>query len=362
MMQVRTVWLTNKISFFMRTIVGDILGKCRIVDIWENKSISRFCGNEEDLPDRAWGIDSIKLFNDEKNACLLHNCGAASFVDIENESRTKILKFDDVKNGLIVDFQNDKFISGFDKKCITFNEDKIIGEFETIENPSCASIYQNKIAYGHLSDRTTIFDINEGKKMWVASEPPFDELKIQLDDNDRSILMYDDNVLIVGQNDSFILVYDIRQGNEAIIRTKVFNEFPIVAMSKLPNNNIVFGDTVGSLTIMELNALEKHIKGVKGFYGPPAGVLSISPHPTLPYFSVLSCDRVVRTYDYTKNSLQPFKTTFVRTLSNAIVMLNDEPPVPEDPSEDEWADLQEGGSDIWSNYVPCPQSKKNIKE
>lgn len=350
------------LSFTMRSIVGDILGKCRIVNIWENSTISRFCGNDSDLPDREWGIGAIKLFDEEKGACLLHDCGAASFVDIESESRKKILKFSDAKNGLVVDFQTDKFISGFDNKCIVFNEDTVISEFETVEGASCASIYENKIAYGHLSDRTTVFDINEGKKTWVASEPPFDELKIQLDDNDRSILMYDNDLIIVGQNDSYILVYDTRLGNEAIIRTTVFNEFPIVAISKLPNNNIVFGDTIGSLTIMDLKATDRKINGVKGFYGPPAGVLSISPHPTLPYFSVLSCDRVLRTYDYTKNSLEPFKTTFVRTLSRAVCMMNDSPPAPEDPSEDEWADLPEGGDDIWSNFVPCPQSKKSVKE
>ncbi|KAH0786411.1 WD40 repeat-containing protein [Histomonas meleagridis] len=341
----------------MRAIVGDILGKCRIMDLWEDSTISRICGNDSDAPDREWGIDSIVVYNETKG-CMLHNCGAASLIDIDSNERKNILHFDGVTNGYSLSFQNDTFIAGFGKKCVIFNEEKEIGSFETIENPSCASIFNNKISYGHLSDRTTIFDIAKGEKLWTAAEPPFDELKIQLEDVDRSILMMNDDIVIVGQNDSFILVYDIRSSNEAVIRTKIFEEFPITALAKISDNLVAFGDTIGSITIMTLNVPDRRVDGFKGFTGAPAGVLCMSPHPSLPVFAALTCDRVVRMYDYTKHALVPQKVAFTKTLSHSVAMLNDNIPEPEDSSENDWAELPEDDGDLWTNFVPCPQAKK----
>ena len=187
-------------------------------------------------------------------------------------------------------------------------------------------------------------------------------LQSLLPDDDRSLLFFDRNTLIVGQNDSIVLIYDIRADENPIIKHKVFNEFPITAICKLQDNLIAFGDTVGSLTIMDLQTPEESTKkslvGRNGYAGAPSGIVSIQNHPSLPYLSILSCDRVIRLYNYeTKGRVKP-KESFVRTKSDCFVMLDDQPQEEPDSSEDDWANLDEDGDQIWENFNACPQAKK----
>ncbi|OHT02155.1 hypothetical protein TRFO_30860 [Tritrichomonas foetus] len=380
----------------MRAFVGDILGKCRILDLWSDNTISRFGGNNDQLPDREWQCDAMN-FTSNSEICVIHKNGIASFYNTDTQSRSCVVHLKDAKNGLDVSYHNGQYVACFDGKCTTFSKEKEIGSFETIQNASCAKIFENQCACGRVNDKLVIYDIDRGEQSWIAADQRLDEWKIPIPDNDRSLLFMDKNTLVVGQNDAVALVYDLRGGNEPVISQKVFEEFSLVSLCKLTDNLIAIGDTVGSLTIMDLqfptqateklndasntasengvtenantenSTTEKTIDkltliGHKGYIGAPAGIVSIQKHPTLPYFSVLSMDRLVRMYNYEKRSKVPEKTAFARTKSKCFVMLDDAVPEEPDSSEDDWAELPEDGEGIWDNFVACPQAKKKMED
>ena len=344
----------------MRAFVGDILGKCRIVDIWNDVSINRIGGNSKQEPDRDWACRSMCLYSNSE-ACTLHKNGAVSFFDIEHQSRSCVVHLNEAINGFCIKQLNNTFIASCTGKCCILDKEKQISEFETVPNPSCSAIYNDLVAIGRLNDRTVIYDINSGEQKWISAKPHPDELGLDVPDDDRSLLFFDENTLFVGQNDSIVLIYDTRAENYPIIKHQVFKEFPITAMCKLQNNLIAFGDTVGSLTIMDLQSPDdapRSLVGRNGYPGAPSGITSIQNHPSLPYLTILSCDRVLRMYNYeNKDKLTP-KSAFTRTKSDCFIMLDDQPQEEPDSSEDDWANLDEDGDQIWEDFHPCPQAKK----
>lgn len=349
----------------MRAFVGDILGKCRILDIWNDTTINRIGGNSQQEPDREWGCCAMSLYSNSE-ACVLHKNGAVSFYDIESQNRSCVIHLDEANDGFFVSKHNDTFIASCTGKCCTFNKEKQISQFETVPNPSCSTIFDDLVACGRLNDRTVIYDINNGEQSWSSAKPHPDELGLDVPDDDRSLLFFDKNILFVGQNDSYVLVYDTRSGNYPIIKHRVFSEFPITAICKLQDNLVAFGDTVGSLTIMDLQFPEDEkqqisLVGRNGYPGSPSGIISIQNHPSLPYLSILSCDRVIRMYHYEKRETVTPKTAFTKTKSNCFVMLDDKPQEEPDSEEDDWAKLDEDGDKIWENFHPCPQAKKTKK-
>ena len=350
----------------MRAFVGDILGKCRIIDIWNDSTIKRFGGNSQQEPDRDWACCAMTLYSNSE-VCVIHKNGIASFFNIDSQSRSCVVHLNEAKNGFCVSHHNDQFIACYSGKCCTFNKKSQISEFETVENPSCATICEDLAAYGRLNDRTLIYDINKGEQNWTSNKPPLDELGLEVSDDDRSLLFFDKNTLFVGQNDSIVVVYDTRAGSDPIIKQKVFNEFPITAICKLQGNLIAFGDTVGSLTIMDLQSPEESIQkkslvGRNGYTGSPAGIVSIQNHPTLPYLSILSYDRVIRMYNYEKKLNATPKAAFVKTKSDCFVMLDDQPQEEPNSDDEAWAQLSENNDSIFEDFHILPQAKKPQKE
>ena len=351
-----TVTQVASAEIFMRVLVGDVLGQCRLMDVWSNSVLARVSGNKDEKPDRSWACNAMTSFADFSKACIVHSSGCASFFSTsETLSRTSVLSLCDPKVARSVAFEGDKFVSCFSGKCVTFNEDKKIGEFDTVEC-SCAASFDGQAAYGRIADRTLVYDIASGDVKWTAADPPFDELKIQLKDDDRSLLWMNRDTLVVGQNDGVALVYDLRSGNEAVVRANPFPEFPLTAIGSY-DDKVVFGDTVGSLTIMDLNMPMKRFDGFKGFDGAPAGTVQISKHPTLPILAVLTCDRVIRLYDVTKPLKTAEKTAFVKVMSFCMSILNDSRPETDDEADEDWDNLPEDSSNLWGNFVVCPQAK-----
>lgn len=294
-------------------------------------------------------------FSDFSRACVVHASGHASFFNTnETLSRTSILDLCTPATAKSLSFDSDKFVACFSGKCVTFNEEKVISSFDTIEC-SCATSYQNQAAYGRIADRTLVYDINAGSVKWTAAEPPLDELKLALKDDDRALLFVGSDLLVVGQNDGSAIVYDLRSGNDAVIRANPFPEFPITALAAY-EDKVVFGDTVGSLTIMDLNMPQKRFDGFKGWDGAPAGTIQIQKHPSLPLLAVLTCDRVVRLYDVTKPLRSAERSGFCKVMGLCMSFLNDSMPAPDDSDED-WDNLPEDGEGLWSNFVACPQAK-----
>ena len=347
----------------MRVLVGDVLGQCRLVDAWGNSVLGQVGGNKENQVDRSWECGSIAAYSDFSRACMIHSSGYASFLTVDSKiARNSVLSLCSPSPAKSLSLENDRFIACFSGKCVYFTERNRLGSFDTVQC-SCAASKGNQAAYGRIGDRTLVYDISSGAVKWTSGEPPFDELKIQLQDDDRSLLWINEDLLVVGQNEGTALVYDIRSGNEAVIRANPFPEFPLTALALYEDMKVVFGDTIGGLTIMDLNMPMKRFDGFRGFHGAPAGNVQIVRHPSLPLISVLTCDRVVRVYDVTKRLRQVAeKSAFVKVMGKCLVMMNDGVPEPEDASDDEWNQLPEDGDGLWDNFVACPQAKpKNDK-
>ena len=343
----------------MRAFVGDSLGKCRILDVWNDSTISRIGGDMKEAPNREWECDYMKLISDSE-ILVLHKNGFASFFDVEQKCRNCVVGLKDVKNGYCADELNNVFYACFDNKIVSFNKESQIGSFEIVPNPSCAAINDGLCAIGRINDKAVLYDVKSEKQIWTAADPPLDELKLSIPDDDRSIIFIDRNAFLIGQNESVVLMYDQRVGDKPIIRQKVFQEFSIVSLCKLNDNLIAIGDSVGSLTIMDLQMSdESYIKfiGNRGFTGSPSGIVSIQKHPSLPLFSTLSMDRLIRMYRFENKTNLPEKTAFIKTRSKCFVMLNDNFPEEPDSSEDDWAELPEENDGIWDNYTVCSHSK-----
>lgn len=348
---------------YLRAFVGDVIGKCRILDIWNNQSLDRLGGNNDQQPDPEWSCQSmLSLPNSE--ACVLHKNGIASFYNVDSKTRKSIVHLGNSSNALSCEAYNSDFVACYSNNCCIFNREALINSFEVVENPSCATSFNNLACYGRINDRTIIYDITNGSELWTSSKPDPDELGLDVQDDDRSLLFLNENSLLVGQNESFALLYDIRQGKSPVIKQKIFEDFPLTALSKLSDNFIVIADTIGSLTILDLRITDgkQELVGHKGYAGSPSGIISIQKHPSLNYFSTLSCDRVIRLYSVEKISKLPEKTAFVRTKSNCFIMLDDSLPENPNSSDDDWAELPEDGDGIWANFVPCPQGQKDKEE
>jgi hypothetical protein len=332
----------------MRAIVGDVLGKFRLVDLWNDTTVFRGGGDTADSPDRGWACGAITPARDH-SFCIIHQSGYASFIDVDRQTRTKIVPLTEPSPAHAVSFVNDVFVGCYSGSCIIFSESEKISGFPTVEC-SCAAANPAEVAYGRIADRTTVYDLASGEIKWTAAPPPYDELRLALPDDDRSIIFTEENVLIVGQNGGVALVYDERFGVEAVIRARPFPEFPLTALAQLSETLIAVGDTIGSLTIVDLRMADAQLKGYKGFQGAPAGTIQIVPHPSLPLFSVLSQDRVLRLYDHTKKLKVSVKSAFVRTMGTCLAMMDDAEPVAEDPSNEDWEALPENQDEIWEGF------------
>jgi hypothetical protein len=333
----------------MRAVVGDVLGKFRVLDLWSDNTIARAGGNLSDAPDRAWACGAV-CHCSPNSLCFLHDSGSASFFDVIRQARTQILSLTDPAPAAFVRRVNDVFVGCFSGRCVSFSESEPINTFETVEC-SCATCNDVDAAFGRISERTTVYDITSGQIKWVAAPPPLDELGLALSDNDRSILFAEDNILLVGQNDGFALVYDERASPEAVIRARPFPEFPLTALEKLNDNLVAVGDTIGSLTIVDLRMGESLLKGYRGFQGAPAGNIQICVHPSLTMFAALTCDRIVRLYDYERKLKVAVKAAFTKTMGRCLVLMDDLQPATVDLSDADWEELPEDQDGLWENFI-----------
>ena len=338
----------------MRTVVTDVLGKCRVIDAWNNQVLIEIGGNEENISDRSWEIGSSYLLDNEK-VFAIHKSGNVSFFNIITGKRESIINLGIPSNSFSLQRFSNNFITCFNGYISIFNEEKYISSFETC-NGSCANSFHNIAVYGKIEDRTVAYDINTEKIIWTASEPPKDELKISLPDKDRSILFLNENLFAVGQSEGKIILYDLRSGPTSIFRYNCFVEFPVVAMSLLNDSSIICGDTVGSIMINDLKIPENILLPKRGFKGSTGGISSFSSNNNLSLITSLSFDRTIRIYDYSKPQKVPLKIAFTKTLGTTIHLLDDELPN-DDSSENEWAALPEDSNDVWEKFIPCPQSK-----
>lgn len=344
----------------MRALVGDVLGHCRLVDLWNDRIIAQTGGNKEGEHDRAWGCDALCSYSDYTRTCGIHSSGYASFFTVSHGdvSRNSVLQLGPPAPVKAIDFDGDHFTACFDGRCVTFKENGKLNSFDTITGCSCASVYAGHAAYGMVEGRTVVYDVAAGASTWTAAEPPLDELKLPLCDKDRSLAWAEEQILLVGQSEGNVIVYDTRAGNEAVIRSHIFEEFPVVAMTRIGDLRFAFAETTGSLTIFDLNMPSKRLDGHKGLGGCPSGTVQIVKHPELPMLAVLSCDRVVRMYDLEKPVTAAIKSAFVKVMGASIVLTNDGVPEEDDPSDEEWAQLPEDGDSLWDDFVACPQAKK----
>lgn len=356
----------------MRAVIGDILGKTRLIDIWNDETSFRVGGNSENEADRATGIGSLTILPDHC-VCSLHNNGYVSFIDTEAKERTSYLNLElglsDSAKSYSVSFQQDHYIGLFNTKCVTFNNESKISEFQTVDSSSCGIISGNDLIIGRTNDRTVIFDVSSGKQKWIAADPPLDELKLVVPDDDISLVSIEPSVFVVGQTGGIALLYDIRAGQNAIIRAPIFKEanneyIPIaISLALLDTNKFIAGSSIGGLHVVDIrsNSEENQIfAGSQGFTGSPAGIISIARHPSAQIFAALSLDRVIRMYDFSKNTKLPMKASFVRTMSTCLSLFDDSLPQEKDPTEELWDSLEENKDNIWENYTPCPQSKMVI--
>lgn len=343
----------------MRVLVGDIFGRCRFVDAWNNK-IKSVASASGDRLERSWCADAMVGYSDRTRACMIHSNGYASFVSVDNEKFSSTMRLcrptGDNFTGRSVRCEGDHFVATYNGKCITFTERNTIGSFDTVEG-SCSCSFGNQCAVGRIADRTLIYDIDQQQVKWTAAEPPFDELKIQLEDNDSSVMFADENLLIVGQQMSTVLVYDIRSGNTPVVRHHVFDDLAITTMTMIEENRFMIGDTSGSVLILDLNTPRGRLEGVKGFKGSTGGILQIDKHPTLPLIGVLSCSRILSIYDQTSVFKKPTKEAFVKNMSKCFMFTNDEIPMDVPESDDEWEKLPEDDDSLWKDFVACPQAK-----
>jgi hypothetical protein len=338
----------------MRAIVGDVLGNFRLINIWNNKTIARAGGNAANEADRVWSCGAI-LLTSPTTFCLLHSSGAASFCDLGSHTRTGILELTPPARAFSLAATAGSLVACFSGACVSFTESGVVGSFETVPC-SCATSIDAHAAYGRIADRTVIYDISQGTVKWTSADPPLDDLRLPLSDDDRSLLFFDPNLLLVGQQGGGVLLYDQRSGPDAVIRAQPFPEFPITALERLRENLVGIGNTIGSLTVMDLRVDDQNLKGHRGFAGAPAGTLQICAHSSQPLFGVLTCDRLVRLYDMTKPLKVATKSGFVRTMASCFVLLEDEMPALEPSSDEEWARLPEDGDEIWDDFLPPERS------
>jgi hypothetical protein len=135
-----------------------------------------------------------------------------------------------------------------------------------------------------------------------------------------------------------------------VLRARPLPEFPLVALARLRDAAVAVGDTIGSLTVVDVRAGGRELKGRRGFVGCPAGAVQICPHPRLPLFGVLSWDRLLRLYDVERPAKVAVKCAFVRTRGTCVALMDDDVPVEPASSEDEWAQLPESGPGIWDDF------------
>ena len=354
----------------MRAVVGDILGKTRVIDIWNNETDYRVGGNQNGEPDRNAEIGAITIFPNQE-ICCLHNNGTVSFINNENKERTSYidlnLNFEIPTKAYSLSSTPNYHVGLFESKCVTFHGTSKIQEFDTVKNSSCGTISGNDIILGRQNDRTIIFDLQTGKQKWIAADPPLDELKLPLKDDDLCLLSIEESIFIVGQTEGGCLLYDIRSGPIPIIRSQIFDNRAPMCLELLDTNQFIAGSNIGGLHVSDIRMISEEnevatIVGTRGFIGATAAIIQIVKHPSSPLFAALSMDRVIRLYDFSKELKRPVKMSFVKTLSNTFQLFDDEMPQEPDPTEELWASLEETTDNIWENYTPCPQSKLSIKK
>lgn len=384
----------------MYAVVSDNLGRLRILNVWDNRVEHTLGGDEEGKADKKWAIGALLL--ETQNSCIcIHDSGYASFFEFADNhtqeghaERTKILKIgNEAKSFSLKLLEEGKYVACYDGYISVFTKDEVIKTFETISGASTASSFGRTAAYGRFNDSTLVYDIETGKEIWKSSIPPMDYLKLRIKDIDHSIAFIDENTFIVGQTLGKFIIYDIRQGNRPIYRSKkVLEEFPVVRMSMLTEDKLVVGDTSGfmrlcniefgdepaeikqdeDLTYTEENEISPVLKEREGKYfkalvegntyvGMTGGITGFSKHKNLELLVIICYDRICRLFDIAKTYKVAKKESYTKTLPTDIALFDDEMPN-EDPDEMAWSMLDEEDANIWDNYKPCPQAKMTDKE
>ena len=345
----------------MYAVISDNLGRIRIVNIWENSVEHTIGGNENGAADRNWSIGSFLLEN--SNHCVaIHDSGYASFYEFsDNRSssgtaeRTKLFQIGNpAKSYSLKKLDEENYVACFRGHVSVFGDDESKNKtvFDTISDSSCGSSYGKTAAFGRLQGHCVAYDVAAQKQVWESADPPLDELKLPLRDFDHSIEFVNENVFIVGQTEGKMLVYDIRQGPDAVYRTpNILPEFPISRIKMIGENQFIIGDTTGLNRICEINLETLAIEGGKSFVGLTGGITGFSHHPELPLVAAISCDRTCHLFDSSKYNKMAVKISYTKTMPTCIALFDDEMPN-EDPEEAEWNMLEEDTTNVWADYQP----------
>jgi hypothetical protein len=142
----------------MRAIVGDVVGKIRLLDVWNDATLSRFGGDAAGSPDPGWSCGAIVHFA-PSSFCVLHSSGSASFLD--TTSRASTLALADPAPALSLSFAQDRFTATFSRSVVTFTNSGRVNAFQTVA-ASCAASFADSAALGRLGERTLIYDVATG--------------------------------------------------------------------------------------------------------------------------------------------------------------------------------------------------------
>ncbi|KAL4222572.1 WD repeat-containing protein 74 [Mactra antiquata] len=235
-----------------------------------------------------------------------------------------------------------------------WRDDACTCDINTGNNIHCMTVGDNVIGTGGKKSDAKIWDIdNPGKPIFQVKNVKNDWLNLEVPVWVTAIQFLSDNKIVTATGHHQVRVYDPSVQRRPVL-DMTFDEYPITAMSLYNDNQVIVGNTQGSMALLDIRK-GQCVHRFKGFAG---SIRSIQCHQSLPIVASCGLDRFFRLHDI--NSKQLLHKVYLKSRLNCLLMSKKEMILKDDGDDDSGAEVdadhhedddEEDGSDdddVWN--------------